>query len=173
MDFITIILIAAGVFIVLFILVAAFLIIRKFRKGGNVMKPSKKQMREVEELEEPNADEIETVDEGENEEPEAEQPKEQQKAFCMVVVEGGKAYRGEFLGEEPQLVTLGNNQLVKVDSYWLLLKTEKVPLLKINRNHIIMVAFENLPQAPTQQKQVQKKSKEAVEAEEAIESIDV
>jgi hypothetical protein len=137
------------------------------------MKPTKKQMREVEELEEPDPNEIETVDEGENEEPEAEQPKAQQKAFCMVVVEGGKAYRGEFLGEEPQLVTLPNGQLVKVDSYWLLLKTEKVPLLKINRHHIVMVAFENLPSAQTQQKPIQKKSKEAVEAEEAIESIDV
>jgi hypothetical protein len=63
-----------------------------------------------------------------------------------------------------------DNQLVKVDSFWLLMKTEKVQLMKINRNHIILIAFENLPvEAP----QKPTKSKQVSEAEEAIESINV
>jgi hypothetical protein len=178
MDLVMGIVICAAVLFLLFSCIGAFLIYRKLTKkeGETMIKPTKRQVEEVEqmeeeEIEEPDTEDIETVDEGENEEPEIKPKKE--SAFCMVVVEGGKAYRGEFLGEEPQLVTLANNQLVKVDSYWVMLKTEKVPLLRINRQHIILMAFESLPTQKQPQKPIQKKTREVQEAEETIESINI
>jgi hypothetical protein len=165
--------------IVTILIIIGIMLFKKYSKKKEVMpmQPIRKQVKEMaeiaaEEIEEPDMDEIETVEEGEEEEPEEPQPKQKRKpVFCMVVVEGGKAYRGEYLGEEPQLVPLQNNQLVKVDSFWLMLRTEKVELLKINRNHIILIAFENLPKQEPPKPPT--KSKDVSDAESSIESIDV
>jgi len=169
MDQVVLIILVFGTGVVLLFLMGIVWLIRK-KLGGNKMKPTKKQVQEIEEIEEPDTEEIETVEDGENEEIEVKKPTN--KPFCMVVTEGGKAYRGEYLGEEPQFATLQNGQLVKVDSYWILLKTEKVELLKINRKHTVMIAFETLPKVAPQ-KPPQKKKQEEVDASDAIESIDV
>lgn len=144
--------------------------------GRDIMK-QKNMKKQLEEIEEPNQDEIEVADSEE----ETEQPEEKPspaKTICMVIVEGGKAYRGEFLGEDAQFVSLptadGTPKLVKQDSVWVKIKTEKTPLLVINKRHIILMAFENIPQVqPAKQKPVAKKQQDEADAEDAISGIDV
>jgi hypothetical protein len=110
--------------------------------GGKFMK----QKQKVEEIDisEPDMDDIEVE--------EKPQPAPKQKAapkdeiFCTIYISGGKGYRGVFMGEEPQFVTMPDGKLVRQDSTWVFLKTEKVALLKFNKKNIILMAFENLPE---------------------------
>jgi hypothetical protein len=137
--------------------------------GGNKMQP-KPMRKQLEEIQEPNDEDIELADE--ETEPEQEQ-NEPQKTICMIQVVGGKAFRGEFLGEDPQFVTLPGGKLVKQDSNWIKMRTEKTPLLVINKNHIVLMAFESLPEIKVPKKQQVPKQAEETDAEDAIQAIEI
>jgi hypothetical protein len=161
--------IAGAILIVLIAIALAMTLKRIF--GGRKMKPIPMK-KQLEDIQEPNEDEIEMADE-QPEEGENEEPTEERKAICMILVEGGKAYRGEFLGEDAQFVTLPNGKLVKQDAVWVKMRTEKTPLLVINKRHIILMAFENLPTVQVPTKPKPQKQKEETEAEGAIEDMTI
>ena len=134
------VLIACGLlsifFTVLGVGIAAYIGMRK--KGGKTMagKIAKQQIEEIQE---------EDVEE---------QPK--QSSFCTVMCDNGKAYRGDFTGENQQFFHI---------------RTEKVPLIAINKMKVVYIAFQQAPQA---QQPVQKpKPNPQQEDDGDIEEIDV
>jgi len=163
--------IGALLFIIVEIIAVAMTLKRIF--GGNKMKP-KPMKKQLEEIQEPNEEEIEMAGEGDEElENDVDAEEQPNKAICMILVEGGKAYRGEFLGEDAQFVTTPEGKLIKQDSVWVKMKTEKTPLLVINKRHIILMAFENLPTVQVPTKPKPQKQKEETEAEGAIEDMTI
>lgn len=155
----TLLIVVIGVFVFWFI---------KRKKGGIDMKAIKKKL-EVEEVEEPTEEpEIEDMEEIEDVAPQPKpQPKQPQTPICKVIVAGGKSYQGKFLGEEPQLITLPNGNLVKVESYWIIMQTEQLPYLRINRRFIILMAFTanpfSAPQPPPQKPKPEEMSLDSLE----------
>lgn len=162
----------AGLIFLIITAIVVWMIKKRLKKGDDKVKPTKKQVEEIDEIEEPDEEQIETLEDDAPDE--VKKQPVSTKSFCTVGIEGGgKSIRGEYLGEEPQFATLQNGQLVKVDSFWVLLKTEQVELMKINRKHIVMITFESIPKAQAPAKPIQKKRQDEVEAEDMIESIDV
>lgn len=125
--------VCGGALVIVLAGIGVFWFVRKRKNGGVDVVKIKKQL----EVEEPEIEE-ETEDEVEEVKP---QPKPQvQLPMCVVVITGGKAYRGLYLGEDAQ---------------WLKIRTEKVPLLAFSKAHVILVTFEALPtpvQAPPAKK---------------------
>lgn len=101
--------------------------------GGNKMKPTRK---EIDEIEEPDMDDAELLDEEQEE-----QPQKQRKApqkICVAYLTNGSKPRGIYMGEEPQFVTLPptkeypKERILKQDSTWVEIRTEK-SVLRLNK----------------------------------------
>jgi hypothetical protein len=132
------------------------------------MKPKQEEVEETEdEIIEPDENDIETADDEVEDKPKQKQPKIE-PAMVTVVLTNGAKHTGEFLGDDPQYTMLdveGNKKLVKMDSYWVNLKTETM-VMKINRRFVLSIT----QLIPKPQKQ-QGKSRETIQIEDDMDKI--